>query len=109
MLEMDSVLKQIARRQADICKLFGNASRILILWSLADRERPVSEIAEEVGTSLQNISQHLALLKEHNIVSARRDGQTIYYRIAENEWLSECPILAKSITSDLALKELPKP
>lgn len=106
---MDSVLRELANKQAKLCKLFGNASRILILWSIYDHERPVSEIAEEVGTSLQNTSQHLALLKEHNIVSARRDGQTIYYRIAENEWLRDCPILTKPLVSELTLKELSKP
>ena len=82
---MDETIKELAIRQAELCKLFGNASRILILWSIVDGERPVSEIADEVGTSLQNSSQHLSLLKEHNIVSVRRDGQIIYYRIAENE------------------------
>lgn len=106
---MDATLKELASVQADLCKLFGNASRILILWSLFERELPVTEIADEVGISLQNTSQHLALLKEHNIVSARRDGQTIYYRIAENEWLKCCPILTKSLSSDLVLKELYKP
>jgi ArsR family transcriptional regulator len=93
-------LRKLAEEQAELYRVFGNASRILILWSLSERELPVSEIASEVGTSLQNISQHLALLKEHNIVSARRDGQTIYYRIAENEWLKECSILANPLTSD---------
>ena len=106
---MDETLKELASIQADLCKLFGNASRILILWSLSDRELPVTEIADEVGISLQNTSQHLALLKENNIVSARRDGQTIYYRIAENEWLKCCPILTRPLSRDLALKELYKP
>ena len=106
---MDTALKELAIRQAEFCKLFGNTSRILILWSLYDRELPVTEIADEVGTSLQNTSQHLALLKEHNIVSARRDGQTIYYRIAENEWLKCCPILTKPLSSVVNLKEYSKP
>ena len=106
---MDLAVKRLAEKQAELCKLFGNASRILILWSLSDRELPVTEIADEVGTSLQNTSQHLALLREHDIVSARRDGQTIYYRIAENEWLKCCPILTKPFSSDLTLKELSKP
>ena len=96
--------RELAERQAERCRLFGNASRILILWSLSDKELPVTEIADEVGTSLQNVSQHLALLKEHKIVSARRDGQTIYYSIVENEWLNDCPILAKSLTRELTLK-----
>ena len=98
---MDTTLKELASIQADLCKLFGNASRILILWSVSNRELPVTEIADEVGTSLQNTSQHLALLKEHNIVSARRDGQTIYYSIAENERLRECPTLTKPHISEL--------
>ena len=92
---MNLVVKELAESQAVLCRLFGNASRILIIWSLSDGELSVSEIADRVGTSLQNISQHLALLKEHGIVKARRDAQTIYYRIADNELLSDCPILSK--------------
>lgn len=76
----------------------------MILWSLLDGELTVTEIADEVGTSLQNISQHLALLKERNVVSARRNGQTIYYRIADHEWLKDCPVLTRPFKSDLRLK-----
>ena len=93
---MNPVVKELAEKQAELCRLFGNASRILILWSLFDRELPVGEIADEVGTSLQNISQHLSLLKEHGIVCARRDGQTIYYRISDDEWVRDCPVLLKT-------------
>jgi ArsR family transcriptional regulator len=93
MQEMNTTLRELAERQAELCRVFGNASRILILWSLVDRELPVTEIADEVGTSLQNISQHLSLLKEHEIVVARREGQTIYYRIADSEWIRACPVL----------------
>jgi DNA-binding transcriptional ArsR family regulator len=98
---MNISLKELAEEHAEICKLFGNVSRILILWSLSDRELAVGEIAEEVGTSLQNVSQHLALLKEHGIVTARRDKQTIYYRIADLEWIRECPLLVKAPVHDL--------
>lgn len=97
---MIASLRELAEEHADICKLFGNVSRVLILWSLSDRELPVSEIADEVGTSLQNVSQHLALLKERGIVTARRDKQTIYYRIAELEWIRECPLLVKAPVHD---------
>jgi ArsR family transcriptional regulator len=92
---MDIALRERAERQAKFCRVFGNAPRIMILWLLAERELPVTEIAEEVGTSLQNISQHLTLLKKHEIVVARREGQTIYYRIADKEWIHDLPILLK--------------
>jgi DNA-binding transcriptional ArsR family regulator len=93
---MDLSVKKLAEQQAELCKLFGNASRILIVWSLAKRELPVGEIADEVGTSLQNISQHLSLLKEHGIVCARREGQTIYYRISDVERIKDCPVFLKA-------------
>jgi DNA-binding transcriptional ArsR family regulator len=99
---MDSVMKELAEKQAELCKLFGNASRIMILWSLSNGELPVSEIAVEVGTSLQNTSQHLSLLKEHGVVFARRDGQTIYYRISDDEWIRDCPVLLKASRHALA-------
>ena len=98
---MNDAIKDLAEKQAELCKIFGNVSRILIVWSLTNGELPVSEIAFEVGTSLQNTSQHLGLLKERGIVTARRDAQTIYYRIADNEPLRECPILLKAPSAPL--------
>jgi len=104
MCVMNLAMKELAAKQAELCKLFGNASRILIVWSLSDRELPVSVIADEVGTSLQNISQHLSLLKEHGVVRARRDGQTIYYRISDIAWIRDCPVLMKASVHDLVEK-----
>lgn len=99
-------LKELAEKQAEFCRIFGNTSRILIMWNLADRELSVSDIACKVGTSIQNISQHLALLKEHHLVASRRDGQTIYYRINDQEWLEQCPILLKAFEKDTSVNNI---
>jgi DNA-binding transcriptional ArsR family regulator len=101
---MDTAVRERAKKQANLCRVFGNACRILIVWTLIGRELSVTEIAEEVGTSLQNISQHLAVLKRQDIVVARRERQTIYYRIADNEWLQDLPILLKSPQRNLIEK-----
>jgi len=55
----------------------------LILWVLAKGEKSVGEIAAAVEASLQNTSQHLRLMKDRGILTGRREGQTIYYRIAD--------------------------
>jgi len=81
-------IERLALRQAGFCRVFSNARRVLILWVLAEKELSVGAIAEEVGSSIQNVSQHLGIMKAHNIVSSRREGQTIYYRI-EREVLAE--------------------
>lgn len=47
---------EYAQNQAEICGIFGNALRVLIVWALVDGERTVSDIAAAVGCSLQNAS-----------------------------------------------------
>jgi DNA-binding transcriptional ArsR family regulator len=87
-----------AQQQAAICRVFGNSKRVLIVWALAgrERERPVSEIAATIGASLQNTSQHLHTMKTAGILSSRRDGQTIYYRLAKDEFLETCGLIAQA-------------
>jgi DNA-binding transcriptional ArsR family regulator len=93
---MDTLVMESAEKQAALCKLFGNARRLLIVWIIAKEELPVNEIAARAGSSLQNVSQHLKLLKRFGIVTARRDGQTIYYQLADNECLQGCPALLRA-------------
>jgi len=70
-----------AKEQAEFCQIFSNPIRILILWSLMDREMSVGAIADEVDSSIQNVSQHLSRMKAQKLVKWRRDGQTIFYQI----------------------------
>ena len=93
---MDTEIQNLARQQAAICRVMGNTRRVLIIWNLAKGEMSVGEIANEIGTTLQNASQHLRLLKDKNVVESRRDGQTIYYRIADNEIMKKCSVLRNS-------------
>ena len=84
---MDTRLFNQAQEQAQYCQVFSNARRILILWVLGTDEKSVSDIASEVGASLQNTSQHLRLMRDRGILSSRRDGQAIYYRVINNQCL----------------------
>lgn len=93
---MDPILLELAEKQAAQCRVFGNARRLLILWILQEEELSVNEIAARAGSSLQNVSQHLNLLKKAGIVTARRDGQTIYYQIADPEYLARCPAIVQA-------------
>ena len=90
---MDNSVIDIAEKQAAWCRVLGSARRLIILWSISKEELSVNEIAERVGSSVQNISQHLSLLKKSGFVTTRRDGQTIYYQLADDETLKNCPAL----------------
>lgn len=90
---MDAEMKALAENRATICGAFANARRVMIFWTLTGQEKSVTEIALAIGASLQSTSQHLHLMKERLIVESRREGQTVYYRIAENELVQSCGLL----------------
>ena len=86
-------LEQLARKQTLLCKVFSSTRRVLIVWVLGSEEMPVTKIAKSVGASMQSTSQHLRLMKDKGILTSRKDGQTVFYRIAQNELMQNCAIL----------------
>jgi ArsR family transcriptional regulator len=93
---MDTRIQELAKNQADVCKVFGNPNRILMLWTLGQGEKTVSEIAAAVGCSLQNTSQHLRLMEDRGILTSRRSGNLVYYRVRENTSLEGCRVMSPS-------------
>lgn len=98
---MDAKFYEQAIQQAEICKIFGSPTRILILWSLDGNEMSVSDIAEAIDTSLQNTSQHLRLMKDRGILTSRREGHSTYYRINGVSLLQDCAILRQAMQDPL--------
>lgn len=79
-------IASLEAKAADAAKLLralANERRLIVLCELGDRERSVGELQPLVGLSQSALSQHLAVLREEGIVATRRDGQTIWYRIAD--------------------------
>ena len=72
-----------AGKAADLLRTLGNEKRLMILCQLGDEEMPAGALQEPLGLSQSALSQHLAVLREASIVATRREGQTIWYRIAD--------------------------
>ena len=69
---------------ADILRALGNERRLMILCKLVEAgEMTVGALVEAVGLSQSALSQHLAKMRDENIVTFRRDSQTLWYRIAD--------------------------
>jgi len=82
-----------AEKQAAFHKALSNPRRLLILWILAKGALSVNEIARRAGSSLQNVSQHLGLLKRAGILETQRVGHTIYYKISDETLLDQYPVM----------------
>jgi DNA-binding transcriptional ArsR family regulator len=91
--KQESIMDFQADELAEIFSIFSNAKRIQIFWSLDGTEKSVNEIAQAINSSMQNTSQHLRLMKAQNIVESRRNGQSIYYRIADSDIAVFCRFL----------------
>ena len=69
---------------ADLFKIFGDSTRLGILYTLVDGERCVCEIAERLGMTLSAISHQLRTLKQARLVKARREGKTVFYSLDDD-------------------------
>ena len=90
-----SELQRKARRAAPLLKAMSNPSRLVILCQLAEGERSVGELEQEVGLSQSGISQHLAILRREQVVATRRDKQTVFYSLASADVMALMATLHK--------------
>jgi DNA-binding transcriptional ArsR family regulator len=99
----DDFAELIARR----FRAMSEPGRIKLLDRLRDGEATVNELAEATEMSQQNASKHLTLLTEAGILARRRDGNRVYYRIADEGVFALCEDVCGSIERQLAaLNEL---
>jgi DNA-binding transcriptional ArsR family regulator len=88
----------IARR----FRALGEPLRVRALDLLRDQELSVTALAEQLGTSQQNLSKHLAVLVDAGMVARRKDGTHVYYRIADEGVFALCEQVCGSLQSQLA-------
>lgn len=75
-------LESRAGEAAELLKLLANDQRLIILCRLSDAEMSVSELGDYVDLTQSALSQHLGKLRAQGLVATRREGQNIYYRLA---------------------------
>jgi ArsR family transcriptional regulator len=69
---------------AELYKIFGDSTRIKILYALFEEERGVGDIADTLGMSMSAISHQLRILKQARLVKSRREGKMVYYSLADD-------------------------
>jgi len=93
-LRMDpEAMRAAADESSELLKALSNRHRLLVLCQLTDGEKSVGQLADFLGVRDSTASQHLALLRRDGIIASRRDGQTIWYRIASEPALAVMKVL----------------
>ena len=76
---------QIFTLEEEVFKVMANQKRLEIIQLLKHKELSVTEMVNMLGIRQANLSQHLSLLRQSNLLEIRKDGQKVYYRLADKK------------------------
>ena len=85
--------ERIFQMHAEVCKCMANPTRLKILNLLRQQEMSVEDLRKRLSLNKSNLSQHLSVLRQRRIVTTRRAGLNIYYKIADPKMTKACDIL----------------
>lgn len=88
-------------RVANLFRAFSEASRLAIVQELKYGESSVSEIVEALSTSQANVSKQLKLLYEAGVVSRRKEGTQVFYRISDPIAFELCRLVCDKLNRDM--------
>jgi len=86
---------------ARLCRTLSNSTRLKILALLGKQERSVGELAEIIGVSPSNLSQHLAVLRAHHLVLARKRAQSVFYSLADRRMIQACALIRTVLLNEM--------
>jgi DNA-binding transcriptional ArsR family regulator len=92
--------RPLYQAKAEFFKTLGHPARIRILELLSEREQAVGEMLPEVGIEATNLSQHLAVLRRAGLVTARKEGSTVYYTLTSPQ-VAELLAVAREILTEV--------
>ena len=85
--------RQVLRLQAEICKTLSNPRRLEIFHELREGEKTVGELCVATGMRQASVSQQLGLMRHRKLVTERRSGNSVLYRIADKRITRACDIM----------------
>ncbi len=92
---------RITELHAEVCKTLGSPVRIEILDSLRNGEKTVGQLSEELKLRQANVSQHLAVLRQRQVVTTRREGTSTYYRVSNPKIIQACLLMREVLFEQL--------
>jgi DNA-binding transcriptional ArsR family regulator len=100
--ELDMTIYEL---QAEVSKTMAHPLRLAILHSLKDGEKTVNDLTKITGASQSNVSQHLALMRQRQIVKTRKTGSNIYYRVTSPKISQACDMIREVLMEQLIQKQ----
>jgi ArsR family transcriptional regulator len=94
-------MTEVFNLQAELCKSLADPKRLMILHMLRGGPRSVNELAEMLRLKQSNTSQHLAVLRNAGLITPQRQGNAIYYSLANPSITTACDLVREIISERL--------
>ncbi len=91
------VLRASADKATSLMKVMANSDRLMLLCQLSESEKSVGELEKILDIRQPTLSQQLTVLREAELVSTRREGKSIFYRISSQSALAMMQVLSHEI------------
>ena len=93
---------EVLQLHAEICAGLADPSRIMILYSLSEGPRNVTEICNALGMPQPSVSRHLKILRERRMVTTERQGTIVQYSLADERLIDALDLLRAVLRDGLA-------
>ena len=93
--------RNLYKLHASICHTLANPKRLEIIDKLRLGELSVTELVEALEISQSNLSQHLSVMRQRGIVTTRREGLNVFYRLSNSKITQACDLMRQVLLENL--------
>ena len=98
--------RELYECHAEMCKVFSHPTRLEILNVLREEEMSVSNLAGRLKVAIGNLSQHLNMMKQRRVLVSRKDGNVVYYRLANPKMLKTFDLIREILLEEMQRESL---
>ena len=92
---------ELYKLRAELCKTFSDPRRLIIIDELRGGEKSVGELVNILEVPQAAVSRHLAILRDRGVVTTRRKGTTIYYRLVDSKIGEACDLVHEILLNQI--------
>jgi DNA-binding transcriptional ArsR family regulator len=93
---------EVMRLHAQVCGGLADPTRILLLYSISDQPRSVSDLVKILEISQPSVSRHLQNLRDRGLVIGTREGQNVFYSLADQRIIQALDLLRAVLADNLS-------
>ena len=92
---------ELYRHHAEMCKVLSHPTRLQVLNALRQREMSVSDLAAQLKVAIGNLSQHLNMMKQRRVLHSRKEGNIVFYRLANPKMLKAFDLIREILLEEM--------